>query len=692
MLTTLFLDSSLGARRLQSIDEVTADSPRFVLCKDDIGWYVSPAKALDGGRLIRESFASVVAWWDDLQSRAYVGPYDESLTDQFIQEIVEALEDEWQSRPLDQPVYTQFDPRSAPSLVSAFGPLGKIFADWFWDPHAAGESRLALRTLTWWIDVFRGLEGMSSGGAEVLYPLGIELARVARRDFEPHWFPSAPSKDLLGSSNSTTPHHWLEPDGLISVGEERGVRDFEVLNRQLNSKLWRLGGIASAPPFSESNGALRFHDNVLEFCEATSSQATAAFQDLLSSTMRLEIHQTPLREDGVPELQWFARDESGALVALPLLSPTQRRWAAVAISGGFSRQARMWPGEEVEDWSIDWVMRDEGEQAEKPFVVRWPVSSLTLIDEPEAGLHPLAVSQIGEALGGRARMMQEAVVVTTHSPQILKASTNQVFEVFRAPFGSVQARQLPSLSEVQPEELGMSVEDILLLYRVVLIVEGQHDEVVLRELIGARLDRQGVLMLPLHGARGAKSLADAALLARMLSAPIVVLFDNDQSGHLDRFWNDLRALSPDEPDRIDELVKALPPEKEFPERAYISSLARELHALRQVDRFLVQGLSLPDIIEYLPVEEFVSKAGSWDKLRTDHAGLSMATEKEKRRGGFQRDFKAWLAKQHDASFSDSSLRAACATLTATPEEFVDLAALLGDVAAGRLPNDYEGSA
>lgn len=119
----------------------------------------------------------------------------------------------------------------------------------------------------------------------------------------------------------------------------------------------------------------------------------------------------------------------------------------------------------------------------------------------------------------------------------------------------------------------MSTADVLLLYRVVLIVEGQHDEVVLRALVGSELDQLGVLLLPIRGAKGAQSLADTAILVRTLSIPIVALFDNDRSGQLSEFWGKLQALEPNQAELIDELGKALPPSKEFPEGNYIKNLA-----------------------------------------------------------------------------------------------------------------------
>ncbi|MFZ1449560.1 MAG: hypothetical protein WAT13_11790, partial [Candidatus Microthrix parvicella] len=68
-------------------------------------------------------------------------------------------------------------------------------------------------------------------------------------------------------------------------------------------------------------------------------------------------------------------------------------------------------------------------------------------------------------------------------------------------------------------------------------------------------------------------------LVRTLSIPIVALFDNDRSGQLSEFWGKLQALEPNQAELIDELGKALPPSKEFPEGNYIKNLARELHAL-----------------------------------------------------------------------------------------------------------------
>jgi putative ATP-dependent endonuclease of OLD family len=106
------------------------------------------------------------------------------------------------------------------------------------------------------------------------------------------------------------------------------------------------------------------------------------------------------------------------------------------------------------------------------------------VEEPEAHLHPRAIHALRETLRETAEKQQ--VVVTTHSPLFINrldlASNIIVTKNRAAPATSVQ-----ELREI----LGVHVADSLGAAEVVLVVEGQEDERILRALL---VDRGGQLV------------------------------------------------------------------------------------------------------------------------------------------------------------------------------------------------------
>ncbi len=122
------------------------------------------------------------------------------------------------------------------------------------------------------------------------------------------------------------------------------------------------------------------------------------------------------------------------------------------------------------------------------------------VEEPEAHLHPDAVHALRETLRETADRQQ--VVITTHSPLFvnrLDVRSNII----------VTKNKATSASSVQElrDILGVQVSDNLASAEVVLVVEGQEDEIALIALLSERSDslagafRDGLLKItPLFGA------------------------------------------------------------------------------------------------------------------------------------------------------------------------------------------------
>lgn len=152
---------------------------------------------------------------------------------------------------------------------------------------------------------------------------------------------------------------------------------------------------------------------------------------------------------------------------------------------------------------------------------------LFLIDEPEAHLHPSAIEDVGTWISDR-RDAGDSVVVATHSAQILAhpALTNWV-NVSRVD-GRLTTRALEhTLSSVGDlaELAGFRQRDLLHLWRGVLLVEGLHDQQVLRYFFKRQLDSARLVTQPLRGSDNVSRVFEVELLEQ-LGLPIVVLLDD----------------------------------------------------------------------------------------------------------------------------------------------------------------------
>lgn len=172
-----------------------------------------------------------------------------------------------------------------------------------------------------------------------------------------------------------------------------------------------------------------------------------------------------------------------------------------------------------------------------------PVSA-TIIESPDAFLHPAAQEDLAALLLEVARDTDRPVVITTTSPFVIprvaeativalaRDAGGRTGVVGAAPGDAAQARQLGGLLRdgglaTVLDRLGRVAPDT----RGVLIVEGGTDLAYL-QIVAARLGRddvlQDVVIQPSGGAMGA---ALAAIVLRAeLEVPLVVLLDHDDPG------------------------------------------------------------------------------------------------------------------------------------------------------------------
>ena len=99
------------------------------------------------------------------------------------------------------------------------------------------------------------------------------------------------------------------------------------------------------------------------------------------------------------------------------------------------------------------------------------------------------------------------------------------------PGGGIAVRNLP-LSVVDSDarasaatQLGLSHGDLWALTRLVVFVEGIHDEWIFKSLLKEDFDESLAAVLPIHGGTRVRSLADASMVMDGSEAPVLVVLD-----------------------------------------------------------------------------------------------------------------------------------------------------------------------
>ena len=336
-----------------------------------------------------------------------------------------------------------------------------------------------------------------------------------------------------------------------------------------------------------------------------------------------------------PQSSWVAtgRTPFDSTIGLDDSSTAQRRWAK---------------------WAINTALQDS-ETRQNADAVR-----LSVIDEPEMALHRAAESQMAAALSEFAADGIHALLLASHSPEVLNSQRANVVEV--RPF----ARLFPldPANQRSLTDLGLLPSDLLRRQRAFLLVEGQHDLIVLNVVLRDELQRLRVGILPLRGAAQLSAIK-SRFLFEFTSAHLFIMLDNLNTDAVAEAWAETKERYVLDGKKAAQQVLT----KSFQGRDVEERSLREFLGAciedNQIDRVTPHGLTHGDIIEYLPVEAFVSGATSWPELREEHSSA-------KKRDSKTRDFKSWLRKTRKSDFSDESIISAATRLDMIPQDFVRL--------------------
>jgi len=179
-----------------------------------------------------------------------------------------------------------------------------------------------------------------------------------------------------------------------------------------------------------------------------------------------------------------------------------------------------------------------------------------LVDEPELHLHPMAISDVVDWLADRVGE-GHLVVAATHSPIVLNERTTRVIGALKTDGGptlvDLTTSVMDSLRELAPE-LGLRPGDWVMSARGVLVVEGQHDLLVVQKFFGTELNEARIVPVAMRGMKNVLALAELNFF-RNLRRPVRIILDNTRAEALngDADIDDLT----DEERRITSLDKEL---------------------------------------------------------------------------------------------------------------------------------------
>lgn len=193
-------------------------------------------------------------------------------------------------------------------------------------------------------------------------------------------------------------------------------------------------------------------------------------------------------------------------------------------------------------------------------------------------------------------------------------------------------------------QLGVSRGDILSAIKWFVYVEGEHDAAILRALFSEPFRLNRAKVIEMHGARNVEAQITSDQLLAYSDARIRIVLDRIGASAMKAWTGAQEAfVKGDHPSAmraLNQLAEKRDRESQWLAEAGMAALRRGT-----LDRIDVVGLRLPDIIQYLPVEDLVPGATAWDPLVREWRAAPSPKP----------DFKQWIRKVKGARFTSKTL-------------------------------------
>ena len=441
----------------------------------------------------------------------------------------------------------------------------------------------------------------------------------------------------------------------IEANPEDRIRRF--FDRDKETREWLLrrtrfiGGIQASVARIENRSILLDKNSEIstefrqakEEIESASSKFLAEFFDD-APQLWVQIENPDNWFAGRQPIQWKARTSGGVSIPLNQLGSAHRRFADFAI------QRALRTG----NWNL---------KGDSP-----ATNSIALIDEPERALHRLGETKVFAGL----RNLAAIVIAATHSPALIADSSVNLIHV--APTGSglvsitshiggyAGSRDL-SPSQIA-SEIGITLADLLSLLKVVVLVEGPHDELVVRSMCPEIAQQVDVRMLTLGGTKGLPGIAKSTFLIHMTDAQIVVATDNARQSWL----KEVEARVIDRRNRGSNWRRELRDARDSgttPEERLLLELLGSAIETNQENRVHYFGFSKPDIVKFMDPELICGdRYSTWSDV--DQAFLS-ETGRQRFGPGDGEAIKKWV-NSHGGRYHTDGIAQALKELEAQWED------------------------
>lgn len=249
---------------------------------------------------------------------------------------------------------------------------------------------------------------------------------------------------------------------------------------------------------------------------------------------------------------------------------------------------------------------------------RSPRPLVLLLDEPERGLHRAAEFALAGSMSELSSFTagDTMVVAASHSPAFLAEPRAHHFLVDRSEAGRARlSLGRPNLTDPDTvstsERFGLRPSDLAELTRLWVFVEGPHDLAVLKAFLPETLHEAGAKIMVLGGAKALSSAANPIFL-ELNDAPIAVLLDKVGSSTIEDLW--ATAVAAPDPDEARRVLAKLKKDGSYEAQGLANMGFAAVNLGIPLSRFELIGLKEEDIIKYLPVEDFVPDAESWEQV------------------------------------------------------------------------------
>ena len=290
---------------------------------------------------------------------------------------------------------------------------------------------------------------------------------------------------------------------------------------------------------------------------------------------------------------------------------------------------------------------------------------VVLGDEIDRSLHEVAISSFYKQL----QVRKLPIIAATHSFQALANTQCRKRHVISTVNGISNVRLTASDIDKASEDLGVTKSSLLGLTQLFVVVEGEHDQIILNEIFDSNdlLSDLRVQVLPMRGTVNVLRVLDSRLL-KYSDALVLVVADNglnDVIGSRLLLAKDLYKTNLGIQEIKVQILKSQTSD-ESQEEKQLTHLIIDALENRMLDRLSIFAMSKGDIIEYLEASQF-GLTKTWTSLRSEHAQWSSQSTK-----GSKRDFKSFLRTQYGAKIEPTNIHGAAKTIDMLHSELIAL--------------------